>query len=446
MNRLPRRSSVTALLILCLSASGLRPVTPARGEAALLGTISEDTTWDADGSPYVLAGVVTVARSARLRVSPGVEVRAQPDAVLVVQGVLRVEGSAAEPVIFRATLPRERWEGIRFVGTAGMSREDSRSLISYAEVRDARSAVSATYDSPAIRDAVFTRNQRAVDLEMPAASMELQRLQFLRNGVALSGWSASSVTVTASDFYDNRRNLVAGPKRPYDCVPDDGLWAFHGNDIVRGPDDGWYSDDVVSAAGSYHSHFDIDLRYNHWNTLDGNDVEGRILDAGDVDRSWTDGLRKGIMWDPLSPVPLTPWAPPGPVAQPSNESSTHPDAGMWTYITSPRDTACRSADKVTKISGYGFGSFARVAWVDVAVKRLRGESCSWLTSRRASLRQGPCRKPVWLRAEGKRDGPRYNYRLPLARLLPRGRYVVYARSNGEPGMELARNITRFRIH
>lgn len=414
-------------------------VTPVRG------TISEDATWGKAHSPYELSGVVTVARRARLTIGPGVEVRAQPDAALVVRGVLRAEGSVIDPVVFRAASPSRRWEGIHFSGTAGMRREDSRSVIAYAAVRNARSAVAATYDSPTLRDVAFTRNRRAVELTMPAADVEFQRVQFFRNDVALSGWTAATVSVSGSDFYDNRRNLVAGPKRPYDCIRDDGVWALHGNDILRGPDDSWYSDDVASVVGSHHSGFDIDLRFNHWNTLDDNEIQARVLDAEDVDRSWTDGLRKRIIWDPLSPSPLTAWVPPGAVSQPSIVKSYHPDAPMWAYVTSPRDTACVSRSEVSKISGYAFGQFSRVEWVDVAIKRLRGDDCLWTTTRRVSLRDGGCNDPVWLRANGEREGSRYLYRLPLLRSLPRGRYVAYARSNGEPGLELGRNKIRFRI-
>ena len=443
------RLLAAAAFIVCLSVGGSVPLSAAVGPTTVQGPLSGDVAWTVDRSPYLLSGAVTVRRGARLTVEPGVEVRAQPDAALIVRGVLRVEGSVTEPVVFRAASPPRRWGGIHFAGTGGMRREDSRSVISYARIRNARSAVTATYDSPAIRDVAFTKNRRGVALMMPAAAVQLQRVQFFSNDVALSGRTAATVSVTGSDFYDNRRTLVAGPKRPYDCVRDDGVWAVQGNDILRGPDDGWRSNDVATAVGSYHSYysgFRVDLRYNYWNALDNDDVEGRILDAVDWKQSWKDGLRTKILWDPLLPAPLTPWTPPGPVAQPSNVTHDHPDPATYTYVTSPVDTACVTADKATTIRGYGVNQFAKIRWVDVAVKRLGDDGCTWLTDRRATLRRRSCARPVWLRAEGQPDGPFiYRYRLPLSRSLPPGRYVAYSRSKAEPGLELARNKIRFRI-
>ena len=39
------------------------------------GSISVDTLWDTDGSPYILAGDVTVLAGVTLTVAPGVEIR-----------------------------------------------------------------------------------------------------------------------------------------------------------------------------------------------------------------------------------------------------------------------------------------------------------------------------------------------------------------------------------
>jgi hypothetical protein len=420
---------------------------------------SGDRTWDVEHSPYVLRRDVIVRRGSTLTIQPGVQVHAHPGVALIVRGVLRVEGTVTDPVVFRGASPPQRWEGIRFVGTAGMRREDSRSAIAFAELRNARAAVAATYDSPALSDVTFTRNRRGVELTMPATNVELQRVQFFRNDVALSGHTAAKVSVGGSDFYDNRRTLVAGPKRPYDCVRDDGVWAVHGNDILRGPDDGWYSNDVAAAPGSYHAYdagFRVDLRYNYWNTLKENDIRARILDAAEWEESWDDGLRTSVLWDPFSPAPLTPWMPPGQVAQPSIVPHSHPHPAVYSFVTSPVDTGCLPAGDVSKISGFGVQQFAKIAWMDVAVKRLRRDiGCSWLADRGASLRRRSCARPVWLRAGGEPDGMRYTYRLPLSRSLPPGRYVAYSRSMirlrdgrvlvGEPGMELARNKVRFRI-
>jgi hypothetical protein len=67
------------------------------------GTISQDTAWTIDNSPYVLQGSVTIATGATLAVQPGVVVKAtSSSSCIYVNGKLNAVGTAEAPVIFTA--------------------------------------------------------------------------------------------------------------------------------------------------------------------------------------------------------------------------------------------------------------------------------------------------------------------------------------------------------
>jgi hypothetical protein len=71
----------------------------------------------------------------------------------------------------------------------------------------------------------------------------------------------------------------------------------------------------------------------------------------------------------------------------------------------------------------------RVSGVEIAVQRLDGKGCRWLSSADGDLRgvtpgrRGVCDAPVWIRAWGTTD-----WRLRLRRKLPKGRYMLFSRA------------------
>jgi hypothetical protein len=83
----------------------------------LPAVIGSHQSFDADGGPLLLEGVVTVAAGASLRLSSGVEVVCGPDALLAVRGRLLVEGTPERPVSFRMGDWRRPWQGIWFQQT-----------------------------------------------------------------------------------------------------------------------------------------------------------------------------------------------------------------------------------------------------------------------------------------------------------------------------------------
>ncbi|MCP4417262.1 MAG: hypothetical protein GY805_11615 [Chloroflexi bacterium] len=76
------------------------------------GSITEDTTWTAVNSPYVLTGDVVVSEGVTLTIQPGVIVSAQMGVELAVEGRLEAIGLPSNPITF--TADATDWTGMRF--------------------------------------------------------------------------------------------------------------------------------------------------------------------------------------------------------------------------------------------------------------------------------------------------------------------------------------------
>lgn len=104
------------------------------------------STWTLAGSPYLVAGSITVTSS--LNIQPGVEVVFQGFAQLKVDGILRAVGTQSQPITFRRDdttgwhndiIQDGGWRGIIFNPYGGV---DS-SLLSYCIIKDTKHGVNA---------------------------------------------------------------------------------------------------------------------------------------------------------------------------------------------------------------------------------------------------------------------------------------------------------------
>ena len=82
------------------------------------GTITQDLILSAAGGPYTVSGDVVVAPTARLTILPGTSVFFAHNAELRVQGQIRAEGTADQPIRFtRVPGTTGSWDGIQLVGS-----------------------------------------------------------------------------------------------------------------------------------------------------------------------------------------------------------------------------------------------------------------------------------------------------------------------------------------
>jgi hypothetical protein len=88
--------------------------------------ITTDTVWTEAGSPYLVkfsASGIEVAEGVTLIIEPGVTVRFEQYATLIVFGTLRASGTAAKPITFTGTSPTPGWWlGISVQGTDAWHR------------------------------------------------------------------------------------------------------------------------------------------------------------------------------------------------------------------------------------------------------------------------------------------------------------------------------------
>jgi len=121
------RKSSTFLLVIILSLVLTVP--------ALAAPLTAATTigvWDANGSPYLIDGDITVPAGETLTIEPGVDVLFQSWYSLTVNGTLIADGTESAPILFGGGHETAGWLGIRFVGAS-----DSSSL-TYATIENGR--------------------------------------------------------------------------------------------------------------------------------------------------------------------------------------------------------------------------------------------------------------------------------------------------------------------
>lgn len=95
----------------------LRELVPNReSHTPLSGTVDRNTRLTVERSPYLLQGDLLVAPNATLTVDPGVTVHVVGNCAIRVQGQLVAKGSAALPILFSPSTPRQAddWKGIAF--------------------------------------------------------------------------------------------------------------------------------------------------------------------------------------------------------------------------------------------------------------------------------------------------------------------------------------------
>lgn len=147
------------------------------GPTAVPATLVQDTTWYAEGSPYVLDKAVTVATGATLKIEPGTTIRALQGSSLGVDGRLLAEGTAQQPITWEGP-ERARWFGVT-VRNAGQG-QNRDSMFAFNRFTGADVALSIVAASPTVRESSFTRSD--VGLRVAGAESEPRlRANLLRN-------------------------------------------------------------------------------------------------------------------------------------------------------------------------------------------------------------------------------------------------------------------------
>ncbi len=95
------------VLVLCLTSTLAQTI---------VSFIGANDTWDAQHSPYLVVGNLTLSAGQRLTINAGVTIAFECGAYLNVEGAqLTVLGSAEQPVIFNTTFGCY-WGGVQMIG------------------------------------------------------------------------------------------------------------------------------------------------------------------------------------------------------------------------------------------------------------------------------------------------------------------------------------------
>jgi RHS repeat-associated protein len=199
---LPQRvTEKTSVRIWVISAALLGPLSlpSAASATALPVTITENMTLTPAGNPYT--GSPTIQAGVTLKAEPGVQFKISG---MTVNGTLKVEGTAEEPVVFtgsKEATPGE-WNCVGFKAGSGAS------VIDHAELNYGGSGGGATFmveggSSPAITNSTIRKSASSAIKVEAGGSPEIASNALLANsGTAISYIAASSAAGTV-DIHDN---------------------------------------------------------------------------------------------------------------------------------------------------------------------------------------------------------------------------------------------------
>ncbi len=129
--------------------------------------------WTVDKSPYIVRGTLEVSQGAKLTIKPGVVVRFEEDAKILVKGELQAIGEEGNEIVFTSneSVPtRGYWGGIEFVDESVDANFDasgnylSGSIIKNAVVKYSQGVVCDDA-SPYLADSLILNNNIGFDIE-----------------------------------------------------------------------------------------------------------------------------------------------------------------------------------------------------------------------------------------------------------------------------------------
>jgi len=184
------------------------PVAPG---ISAVGSLTGDTVWRRADSPVTVVGNLLVGTNGSLRIEPGVEVRFVAGYRLDVSGVLRVLGSASDPVFLTSAemFPRPGdWEGIRFLDDS----DDARCEVSNAVVEFARTGIVCVDASPTVSGSMVMDNSvHGMLLVRSAARVHQTSLQYnVQDGIHCLSNSTPLITFCAMQGNGSDGIEVAG--------------------------------------------------------------------------------------------------------------------------------------------------------------------------------------------------------------------------------------------
>ncbi len=132
--------------------------TPNETGSHVSGNISQNTTWNLQGSPYIVEGDVTVIPGVTLTITPGVQVLFNGDYELLINGILNAQGTAPQNIVFTSKQDSPTvgyWKQIGFYGAQA-------STLSYCKIEYAKRGMFIANSSPSINYSIVQNNTTGI--------------------------------------------------------------------------------------------------------------------------------------------------------------------------------------------------------------------------------------------------------------------------------------------
>lgn len=221
----PRRTSTDArnpclFIVLGVFLSTL-PAGRVTAETRVGGTLSGETVWSKEGSPYIATRDIVVPRGSTLRIGPGVTVRFKADIAsregtnpfdleLLVKGTLILEGAKDDTVYLTTDSPTPKWTDWQGIVLQG---KDSRLEARAAIITNANEGIKCFQGTIVARDLSVMRNHQ-FGINLISANAEFENLMITQvgnsggTGIGLNVDRESQVSIRNS-FFIGVQNGVA---------------------------------------------------------------------------------------------------------------------------------------------------------------------------------------------------------------------------------------------
>lgn len=141
-------------------------------------TLASAQAWTLSGSPYRISGRRVISGATFVTIEAGVELIFEEGAYLDVQGILNVEGTGRQPVVFRAETPLTEWNGIQ-------TQPGSTLIVRHAEFHHLREGLTVR-SGARVEDSLFAAPHEGGNaLRCIAGHARLSRVQVLNADITV---------------------------------------------------------------------------------------------------------------------------------------------------------------------------------------------------------------------------------------------------------------------
>lgn len=248
----------------------------------VFGVITENTTWTANGNPYIVVGDIIVPGEKTLTIEPGVKIKFDGyDHELEIEGTLKAIGNKNNYITFTSNQENPHngsWRGIKLEGTS------ENNEIQYAIIEYASTGIMIDYNC---ENPVNIKNSIFRDI--------YQGISHCNGNVSYNDFINVDTAFSASKNCAISNNYISGSRNVFH-YPGTETTIYLNNIVNHNPNnesDAW----LVYWDGSEN----LDAKNNYWGTVDEDYLDAHVYDKNDGSGSW----RGEVIYKPYADSLLT---------------------------------------------------------------------------------------------------------------------------------------------